>query len=134
MAIQIGRIASDLDSEKRTRTETSRMLLEELKGLRSDMQKNFHGDNENPGIIIRLDRIERTNVSALVAKMESHEKKDEEQFKNVSQKFMDVTGQINKLATEDATTQSYVKGARNVLSGIVIIIGLALAALQLILK
>jgi hypothetical protein len=135
IAESLGRIASDLDSEKRTRADSNRLMLDELKGLRTDMQKAFHGDNENPGIFIRLDRIERNSFDDIAKKFEAHELIDQKREEKFNQALLDLGGNISSLKLEDIETRAYVKGviktATWVLGGVITISGLIIAVVEL---
>lgn len=130
IALQLGRIAADLDSEKRTRANSNSELINELKGLRSDMQRSFHGDNENPGILMRLDRIERNSFEEIRKRQEEHEKVDAEREKQINQKFVDLTGQISKVSSDQSEAMAFVKGGMKVVGALVILMGIIISILQ----
>lgn len=109
-------------------------IIEEIKGLRKDMQAAFHGDGQNPGIFIRLDRIEQQNIKGVMDRIDKHEDADDNRFTEIGQKFVDVGGHLSAIKLEQSTTKSYVKGMAKVLGGIVTLVGLGLAALQLFVK
>lgn len=92
MSLQLQRIASELDSEKRTRAEANRAVIEELRSFRTDMNRNFNGDGDNPGILIRLDRIEQKNYDALKASLDEHEQKDNQRFEAITTSITEAKG------------------------------------------
>lgn len=109
-------------------------ILEEIKGLRKDMQAAFHGDHQNPGIFIRLDRIEQQNIKGVMDTIHKHEEADDERFTAIGQKFMDLGGHISSIKTAQSNMNSYIKGGAKVISGIVVLVGLALACIELFIR
>lgn len=95
IAAQVSRIASDIESEKNTRAEANRMLIEAIERLRSDMHKHFNGDGDNPGILIRLDRIEQKNFDDIKKKLEMHEEHDDRRFDTL-EKYITESKSFNK--------------------------------------
>lgn len=109
-------------------------ILEEIKGLRKDMQAAFHGDGQSPGIFIRLDRIEQQNIKGVMDTIHKHEEADDQRFTAIGQKFVDMGGHISSIKTTQSNMNAYVKGGTKVISGIVVAVGLALACIELFVK
>lgn len=143
IALQLGRLAADIESEKRTRAESNRLLneankllLEELKGLRSDMNHHFHGDGNNPGIIMRIDRLENQKINQ--ESFKEHEESNIKSFGSYNQKLINLEikldDRITAVDNDRKNDKSFNKGAAVVISALVTLFGLALLAVQIFYK
>lgn len=132
IALQLGRLASDIESEKRTRAAANQAVIDELKGLRIDMQKAFHGDGDSPGIIMRIDRLENKNITQ--EKFNKHEEENTKAFAQYHQDLVNLEikldDKITKVDNDRKNDKSFNKGAAVVISGLIIIVGIIISALQ----